>query len=134
MHSNLTVSTSWLYCNLPHFFLYSVITTERLTFNWSSIQPAQMHLTRSSINKPHPSFFNVYCREPKMELTARTIYSSQWTKSYIPVLKFISTEAGLSPLKFTAKSVKLYSVSASSPLRFAVTSCPGEKGPGMDRT
>jgi len=53
---------------------------------------------------------------------------------YIPVLELVRTEAGLSPLKLTAKSVKLYSVSASRSLRVSVTSCPGEKGPGMDRT
>jgi len=70
-----------------------------------------------------------------MWLTAALNYSlyTQYDGN-IPVLELVSVEAALSPLKLTAKSVKLYSVSASSPLRFAVTSCPGEKGPGMDRT
>lgn len=54
--------------------------------------------------------------------------------SDIPVLKLVSGEAGLIPLKLKAKTVKLCSVSASRSLKVVVTICPGEKGPGTDRT
>ena len=46
----------------------------------------------------------------------------------------MSGEAGLIPLKLKAKTVKLCSVSASRSLKVVVTICPGEKGPGTDRT
>lgn len=46
----------------------------------------------------------------------------------------MSGEAGLIPLKLKAKTVKLCSVSASRSLKVVVNICPGEKGPGTDRT
>ena len=54
--------------------------------------------------------------------------------SYKPVLKLVSGDAELIPLKFNAKAVKLCSVSASRSLKVVVTICPGVKGPGMDCT
>ena len=54
--------------------------------------------------------------------------------SYIPVLKLVSGDAELIPLKLKAKTVKLCSVSASRSLSVVVTICPGLKGPGTDCT
>ena len=54
--------------------------------------------------------------------------------SYKPVLKLLTGDAELIPLKFKAKTVKLCSVSASRSLKVVVTICPGVKGPGTDCT
>ena len=52
-----------------------------------------------------------------------TTACSAWDNSHsdIPVLKLVSGEAGLIPLKLKAKTVKLCSVSASRSLKVVVT-------------